>query len=421
MIDYHKASLALWMVAMLALSVPMVLVPHPGTGSDFLVFRSAALALERGGNPYHLSALDAAIRSTVPGVHHILPAYAFVYPVWSLPLLFSWSTLVSLQVGYYLWFGINLVSVILAGRWLSEALGWKTKRWVVMTVALLPAALITYIVGQVDGILLGLVTVAILGITHERPLLAGVAVGLAVALKVDVCWPLAFFVPLAALPNWKQAIHLLAAELGTGVICLGVPMLWFPWWFTSWLHRLVGFSHGVAAKQPDLAGVDGLIRLLPPELAPGSFAGNIGIAAVLFAGLFGMGWWGLRLYRGRSLANASLQHVAVAVTVPMSLWLLVSPYAHTDDTLLLIPLGLWLLSDAGGHPLRMKVITLFCLLVPPTYTLVAASWGLLDHAYSFTALGTAGLLALTLWALRFPGSHRLEFAPATLRSVGEGN
>jgi MFS family permease len=380
---------------LLVLYLPIALNRHVplGQGTDFFGYRAVAWDLLHRLDPYKLAALHQGMHAA--GVGGNFPRYyAFALPLW-VGFLFLWAPSLSLTAGFIVWtllsIGLVLASAVLLARWL----GWS-RPWVVgLIVVATPAATVGYMVGQLDALLLFLLTVVLVGASRKRFFWAGLAAGLFVGLKFEVAWPLAPFL-LVLLWNDGQAFRrALAGELVAGLFCLLVPMLLVPSWPVAWVHKLIGFTASIAHIQPDPAGLGGLVRLLPSSwrISPGLHDPITWILMLACLGMFFL--LGRSLLRG-DIALGGQERLCVGLGVPLVLWALCTPYGHSDDILILLPVVLLLLSPTW-RGLRDTWVWMFCFVLAtlPGYTIVALLvLGPRANSLSFTSLGTLWLAYL---------------------------
>jgi hypothetical protein len=243
--------------------------------------------------------------------------------------------------------------------------------------------------------LLFLFTLVLVAASRRKYFWAGLAAGFFVALKFEVAWPLAPFL-LVVLCNDREAFkRALRGELMAGLFCLLVPLLFVPSWPVAWVHKLVGFTASLPHIQPDPAGLVGLLRVLPSSwhISPGIHDPITWMLVLLCLGAF--------YFVGRSLLRwdrelESRERLCVGLGLPLVLWALCSPYGHSDDTLILLPVVLLLLSS-NWRGLRDRWVWLLCfaLAALPGYTILGLLvLGPSANSLSFTSLGTLSIAYL---------------------------
>ncbi|MGA7087145.1 MAG: glycosyltransferase 87 family protein [Candidatus Dormiibacterota bacterium] len=375
--------------ALLVLYLPIALNRHVplGEGTDFFGYRAVAWDLLHRLNPYQIAALHRGMHAAGVG-GSFPPYYAFALPLW-VGFLFLWAPSLPLTAGFIVWtalsIGLVLASAVVLARWL----GWRRPWLVGLVVVATPAAIVGYMVGQLDALLLFLLTLVLVAASSKKYFWAGLAAGFFVALKFEVAWPLAPFL-LIVLWNDRHAFRrALEGELVAGMFCLVVPMLFVPSWPTAWVHKLVGFTASIPNIQPDPAGLVGLVRVLPRSwhITPGLHDPITWILVLVCLIAFFL--LGLSLLRGH-IELEDRERLCVGLGVPLVLWALCSPYGHSDDILVLLPVVLLLLSS-NWRGLRDTWVWLFCFVLAalPGYTILALLvLGPRANSLSFTSLGT---------------------------------
>jgi hypothetical protein len=379
--------LAGWIL--LVLYLPIALNRHVplGQGTDFFGYRAVAWDLLHRLDPYKIGALHRGMHAA--GVGGSFPRYyAFALPLW-VGFLFLWAPSLPLTAGFIVWTGLSIGLVLTSAVMLARWLGWN-RPWVVgLVVVATPAAVVGYMVGQLDALLLFLLTMVLVAASSRKYFWAGLAAGLFAALKFEVAWPLAPFL-LVVLWNDRQAFkRALQGELAAAMFCLLVPLLFVPSWPVAWVHKLVGFMASLPHIQPDPAGLVGLVRILPSSwhVSPGLHDPITWILVLLCLGAFFV--LGRTLLRG-DLELEGRERLCVGLGVPLLVWSLCSPYGHSDDVLILLPVVLLLLSS-NWRGLGDSWVWLFCfaLAALPGYTIVALLvLGPRANSLSFTSLAT---------------------------------
>ena len=160
----------------------------------------------------------------------------------------------------------------------------------------------------------------------------------AVLLKPHILWPL----PLLLATSWvgdmprREALRPLRRGRpggGDGGRVPAVPHA------GSFFGHLLSFESTVTSVQPDLAGIPGLVAHLPH----GALLGD-GIAVVGVAGVLGLAVASIRQPALRALP-ADRRHLVPLVG--LAFWLACTPYAHPNDDVLLFPLLVAVVGEAG--------------------------------------------------------------------------
>src|SRR5207245_3717578 len=208
-------------------------------------------------------------------------------------------------------------------------------------------SLLGFLSGHFDALLLaGLVLSLHLAIRH-RPAAAG-ALGALVWVKPDLTWPVVPLLALALWPDVRAALRLLtgfaAASAGLLLLQLATTASLLP----AWWHHLTLFAGRVDRVQPDLAGLPSLLRALPGGAGGGLTGGRT--LALVAAGLALATAIALRSARAAARRAApEPRHLVAPASLPPAPWLLVAPYAHPNDDLLLLPVVLLVLGPDAAR------------------------------------------------------------------------
>jgi arabinofuranan 3-O-arabinosyltransferase len=373
-----RGAVVLLVAAGLSLGMGGYAISHIGPGVDFLVFYRAARAVVQGSSPY-----------TIPGYVSVPGLAVLVEPLSRLP--FRTAELIFLLATA----GLAVATVVVFGR----QLGWKRAPLLAAGALVSWVGLSGLIQGQVDAVLLA----ALLGGTvlalRGRFLAAGLLLGL-FWLKPDVMWPAALFAGVALWPNRSAVIHYsLGVGLTSAVFLVGGAAL-VPAWISSLVHIGVG-----AGGQSNLAGLPVLLSALPPRWGLGLGFGSPVTWTLLIVSLAGLGWLALQVAvspRWRQLGPE--RRLLWAVGLSMGLWLLVAPYAHSYDDLLLLPLlALVIGRDAAEVGRLGPALAVLLLATAP----IAWLW----VEVNLTSLAVATLLVVAVLGLRRElGGEQIEQA-----------
>jgi hypothetical protein len=198
-----------------------VINPGQNYQLDFRAFYATGRALHLGINPYDLEAKQQVINPQLPGKQHLMgfanppPTLPLMYLVALLPLpgaqiAWAWFQLLLVLAGMLLLcravqaqFGSAVSLLIAVPYWLSYPLH-SLFRW-----------------GQIDGLRVALVALAVFLLMRRRYVTAGVAVGLAALAKV---YPVAYLWVFMLRREWKALIAgcvTIGVLLGISVAALG--------------------------------------------------------------------------------------------------------------------------------------------------------------------------------------------------------
>jgi hypothetical protein len=394
-----------------AFALPHFLPAQPyGLADDYRVFYAASRVLAHGGNPFDPATIHAAEQSAdfYPQVQPSLDDYV------NLPVV-AWAmrplTALPFWASYAVFTAAGAGALLAAIALLARDLGWRRRAPLLLLVPLSWISLLGFLSGQFDALLLAGLALSLHLAIRNRPTAAGAVCAL-VWVKPDLTWPVLPLLALALWPDVRAAARVLggfaAATAGVLLLQLATTASLLP----AWWHHLTLFAGRVDRVQPDLAGLPSLLRALPGG-AGGGLTGGRTLAAVA-AGLALATAIALRSARtaAAQAAGSRPRRLIAAVCIPLGLWLLVAPYAHPNDDLLLLPVVLLVLGpDAvrlDGAGLRWAVVlTCAGALIWPIGVLPAAAAPLL------LAVAVAGVVA----GRRSPGLAGFGPAVAVLAMV----
>lgn len=300
---------------------------------DYRTFLAAARLLAGGHDPYRLKSLLAVEQRLVryPGRPPALSTFAYL-PV-TAALLEPLSKL-PFWASYLVFTGFGVAMVALTVTLLARDLGWTRVAPLVAASLVSWIALIGFGAGQLDAVMFAVMAGSMLLAWHDRPLLAGLVLGL-IWVKPDLLWPTPIFVFLAL---WERPRRAGWFALGFAIVsglCLSVS----PGLLPQWWHTLRAFAAGVGVLQPDLAGLPGLLGAAPKSLGLGT--GLLAPASLVVIGvaLVGMGVFAAWMMLSADWHRVSpVGRIAWGVGLPVGIWLLATPYVHSSDDLMLLPL-----------------------------------------------------------------------------------
>ena len=404
--------------------------PSPyGLAEDYRVFYGAAHVVGAGANPYSQPVIRAA-EQAAQHYRHLQPALdTFVNPPFVAWMLVPLAA-VPFWVSYGLFTLCGLLALGVAVPPLARDLGWRHWPALLAAVVLGWIGLLGFVSGQFDAALTAALAGAMVLAWRGRGGWAGLVLT-AIWIKPELLWPAPIFLVVALWPERRGALRAgWGFGAGTSVLWLiqaaVAPQLLFAWW-----AQLRDFAGQVAQVQPDLSGLPGLLGAVPQAWHLGRGLHGPATVALVGLGLVAMavfGWW---MARGRDWARVTrVGRVGWGLALPVGLWLLVAPYAHPNDDLLLVPL---LLLTVGRDARRVHgfgligsvaILVLFGLVWPlglipavaavPLAVAVAAIlwWRRTDPR--LTGLGT-GLAVLALATL--PVVYQFHTLPVGLTSL----
>jgi hypothetical protein len=277
-----------------------------GFRPDFGVFWTAGqLAHSNAPQIYDVAAMTEAQRWLTNPANGPRP---FVYPPSAL-ILFAPFSMLPFIPAFLLWTLLSLTAFVMASRYFVD---WRGAALCLAA----PPVLMAVITGQVALLIAG-ATIAALAQIERRPLVAGLMLGMAAAVKPQALLlaPLA----LARAGHWRA----LAAAILTGSAMMTASLIWDPQLWRVWLVAIARFQTIVTQ-----------LGLESSALTPASAAAMMGlsggariafIAAGAISGI-GLTWWG---FAGRDLTLRTVTLVCGS--------LLCSPYAMMYELAVLVP------------------------------------------------------------------------------------
>lgn len=377
-------------LGMLVLALTRVLPPHPyQLASDFRVLYAAAQALAAGKDPYSSHVLLRFLQRADPYPYQQPAINYFAYlPITAVVL--EPLALLPFWVAFAVFTALGAAAAGVVMVFLLRDLGWSHDRSAAVVALISWISVQGFLYGQVDALLLAVVGGAMLLAWHNRPLAAGLVLGV-LWLKPDLLWPAPIFLALAL---WPDRQRILWFATGFAAVSM-VALLASPGLLAPWGHALVRFSTGIGTTQPELSGLPSLQQAAPAAwgmtgrlLTPGTLA----VVSLALLGMAGFGWW---LVASSSWDGVTeVGRVSWAVSVPVGIWLAATPYAHSNDDLLMLPLLVLVLGrdvrrlHGSGLWLAMGVVLLVLLAWPAG----VVPWPV--------ALAVFGVLAGALWRFR---------------------
>ncbi len=400
----------------LSILVAMLTVPEAARGVDFHVFYAAGWAVRHGLDPYRASALaHASIQSarTTSGQ----PLGAFPYLPWVGWAMAPWS-LLPYPASLVLWQVLSGTLVLAsAGVW-ARSLGWHRAWPLGILASVSTVAFLGYQVGQFDAVALTLVVGTSTAVGRGRWLLAGLASAAVVLLKPQVTLPL---VPLLWVVVVRERAPLRSVLTGQAValaVLVGLPMFLQPRRTGAWIHLVMDFSHSIGQGQFTPVGLSGLIKVAPSSwhLSSGlTSPTTIGLVAGGLAAMVFVVWAPMP---GRDGGRSRTTRAGWGLLLPLGIWMLVTPYVHSYDILILLPLFVLTLGPGAVELLRPLpwVIMGSLLLLPVVFPHIPES---IRTAGPLTSLA---VLALVLFAVgRRPRTQEVEVRQlAASRPAGQG-
>lgn len=309
-----------------------------GIGVDYADFRAASIVLAHGGNPFDMAQLWRQENTLYNVPLHLHPSDAGYYQVdeYRNPTLFAVLLTPLARLPFMQGFFIYSVGVILltiAGVWLTlRALGWTRWRVPAVGIALVsPCVFLSVWYGQQSTLLLFAFGAALYALRRDRPGLAGMLLALG-WVKPHLLIPIAVIAPLML--SWRACLRwyggFCAATALGAVLTIVVTG---PSSIVLWLRALAGYTGYTSVA--DVAKVDQIQNYLPSisgtALVLMSHPWNKLVAVAVM--LLGVGL----LVCGALYIRRHVVAPEIGLCVLMALWLLFTPYVHTNDDLLVFP------------------------------------------------------------------------------------
>jgi hypothetical protein len=412
-------------LAFAVVSLFHLIPPRPyGLSGDFRLFYSASKLFWEGRNPYNLHALGIVEQHSLHYSYLQSTPTAYVNPpilaaiLWPFTRLPYWDAYTAFVV----------LGIVLAGGatwYLATGLGWRHPGILAGITALSWFELLGLTEGQLDTYLLAILVGAIVFCWREHYLGAGLVMGL-FWLKPDILWPAALFMGLVLLPHKRDLVRYLAGLASTSICCVAVGVNFLPTWF----HHIVSFGQNVGI-QPDLAGLPGLLG--PARTSFGLSSGihswvTLTVITLAILTFIAIAWLIPKNAKWQRLDRR--QQFLWATSLPLGVWLLASPYVHTNDDLLSLPLFLLIVDQDAvltrGRDALIGMAVVFALfviwtakLIPGIYVvlllliLLGLLWMIQRHV-DLPRLAAGACLAA---AVTFPTVWSLHLAPVSATSI----
>ncbi len=348
--------------------ISLALAPGAGLiGGDFRVFYAAARLLAAAGNPYSGAHLNAYAQSIwpAPGIRAVFvnpPAAAILF----LPLLN-----LSFWAAYATFTGLGVGAVLLTAGHLLRAMGWRQPLVLCLAVLVSWIGLSGLMLGQFDALLLAALLGSLILVRRRSYVGAGMLMG-AAWLKPDLMWPAALLLAVALWPS-RRAVVGYAGGLLLSSVALLLPAGWL---LLPWLRSLLSFGSHLSS-QTALAGLGGWAEAMGGGRLLGATAATWLMAAAAAVAGLGLLWLGRDLLRPRARGESLAWRADWAVALSLGLWLWLTPYAHSNDDLLLLPLLVLVVgrdaSRAGSLLPGASILALAALAVVQQFVLLPVS------------------------------------------------
>ncbi len=336
-----------WLVVPLGLMVGMsvIFVAHmvasrgPAVGADFGRYYTAAHLLLQGRNPYDQAALLraerayeslAVARASATSDGFVLLPFV-IWPILLLVQLPFWTSYVILTA-------VATVAFSTTIGLLARAVGWA--RWWIVAVLACCAWVFVWgrLVGQLDFVIpICLVITAYLlarGLNH----LAGVAFT-GIWVQPELTWMAGVALVVMLVRDRSARKQVLMGFLGMSVVLFGISALVPHGLLVDWLRGGATFVHREGTHEYQLLGLPGLIQVLSPRSVNLYSVTAFPTLMLAAAGLVVASTVAVWMARSRAIAGMPTFEAALwRLFVPLSIWLLFTPYGHPNNAVIVIPL-----------------------------------------------------------------------------------
>ena len=347
-----------WLVVPLGLVVGMsvIFVAHmvasgsPAVGGDYGRYYTAAHLMLQGRNPYDQAALLRAEHAyeSLSVAHALATSDGFVllpFVIWPILLLVRlpfWTSYVILTVVATVAFSTTIAL-------LARARGW-TRWWIV---AILPCFSWVFVwgrlVGQLDFVIPICLVVTAYLLARRLNYLAGVAFT-GIWVQPELTWMAGVALVVLLARDHSALKQVLMGFFGASVVLFGISALVPHGMLVDWLQGGATFLHREGTHEYDLLGLLGLIQVLSPRSVDLYSVTAFPTLMLAAAGLVVASTVAVWMARSRAIAGMPTFEAALwRLFVPLSIWLLFTPYGHPNNAVILIPLVVLAVgADASG-------------------------------------------------------------------------
>jgi hypothetical protein len=404
-----------WLTIPLGLTVAMaaIFVPHLTIGgsyalaADYRHYYAAVHLFLNGQNPYNQTTLIAASQHI-----HAIPMYLnrredgfvllpfILWPLIPLALLPYGVSFVVLEV-------LSLSGIIWSAATLARHLRWQ-KWWLVPLFGCLWWPVVWgRILGQLDFlILIGVVGTCLL-VSSRRYYFAGLALA-SVWVQPELGWIAGVALIVLLWGDRRAMVQTLGSFLAFSIAVFAISAFIPHGILAHWVAGGGVFAHREASHETDLLGLPAILQFIIPHDykfygASSVFALSIALLGTIAA--IATGAW-LRL-------SGVLRHVPAGervlwqMFVPVGIWILVTPYGHPNNLVLLLPLVL-LVIGSDARTIAHFPGQVFCLGAFIVLTELFTGTVLLTDLVPTATLILLGAAARTLWIRRATNGPKSE-------------
>lgn len=382
--------------------------PLDQLGGDFRVLYGAGDTLRHGSSPYSTLTLQRFI-VTLPGGAKNPGPWPFAYLPWCAMVMACWSLLPYwVALGLWTFFGFAVVIVAIQ-RW-TKLLKWQHPWLAGVASSLSTIAIFNYFLGQVSTITLGLLVGVLSTIRSRHYAWAGALSVTGALLKPQDLWLL---VPLPwvalrltqrSMSGWRR---LLAAEVIATLVLLGIPAIVDRTLFLGWIAEISNFGMHLSA-QDELVGLSGLTAFAPGSWHLTTSLTDPLVPAIVVVGMAAIVIMVWRLQSAVAIQRLSLERqIGWMMLLPLGAWMLITPYGHTQDLLVVFPLAILAL---GVNARELSGLRGWLVVSSVTALPVVLA---LYYNYTFPPQSLAPVGLLVLLALSFAALQRETRAVST--------
>ena len=323
------------MLIMVVFSLYSAMLVKPASAYDFRIFYAAARALQHGGNPYDIHQVFQQEQYLYPTLLKNRWQWQFIQhnPYVQGPLLLvaflptlSWSPATIYPVSFALLIAVTAASLFLLARL------WPIRRSPLWTLFLMlsPIAFVGPFLGQIDAVLLLTLVLALRWMQRGCATYAGAILMVGLIKPQIMAGPILLLAVLA----WRRGkLASYGVGLVAGVVGIGaaVALVARPTLLVAWFSSMTQFTQGNMYAQHDLSSLSTLYLGWMPHSLDAVLS-----AATLLAWGGACAWFWARV---RTPADERWWF-----NIGLVGWLLVTPYAHPHDDILLFP-AMWIVVD----------------------------------------------------------------------------
>jgi hypothetical protein len=403
---------------------------------DFTSVYSAARTWIHGGNPYDIEQVVGTWRAAGAFSNRHVDTWALVYPPTSLLTVMPLALLPAAPA-MMAWLLITLALLALQFAALADLarLRWRDGRaWVLVGAAFAAAPLQFGILsGQLSLPAISLCILAFWCVGRQRDTLAGVLLGIACALKVQIAAPFVLYYLLRR--RWNVANTAILVATAFGIAALAAIQVAHPTWLGDWLRWIGASSQVGGVNDYSWAGpfrdeiVD--LKILLVSIPLDVLALRIAILCIVV----GLIAWYVRSFPARDVSAGDSDRNELLALAGLSAIVLLPVYHRVYDAALLTTALAWALAELDGPRRRWAMLLMVCMLpflVPfdfvrsigyrlPGINAMAETWwwqSLIAPHYAWGLLALTIVLLATMSAQAVTIAHPAQAPEPAIQQVG---